>query len=93
MSSQLSALVQVIAAGVQEIQAKCATRGVPYPATDVPLSPETDATQNELAGDAAPVLAAAYQLIATLQHPGAYLGNMTFLVRNFDVTVTLIVVH
>ena len=78
MASQLSALIQIINAGMLDIQAKCTARGVSYPTTDVPLSPETEALQNEFAAQTAPVLAAAYQLIATLQHPGAYLGNMTF---------------
>ena len=78
MSSQLSALVKIIASGVDNIQASCAARGVVYPTPDVPLSPETEALQNELSAQAAPALAAAYQLIATLQHPGPYLLGVGF---------------
>ncbi|KIP04592.1 hypothetical protein PHLGIDRAFT_120581 [Phlebiopsis gigantea 11061_1 CR5-6] len=51
----------------------CAERGVTYPTLEVPPSPETDDLQIELAAQAAPAIAAAYQLIATLQHSQPYL--------------------
>ena len=78
MSSQLSALVQIIAAGVQDIQSQCAARGVAFPHTDAPLTADAEAIVNEFAPQVAPIVAAAQQLVATLQHPSPYLTNMTF---------------
>ena len=76
--STLDALVQVIASSVQNIRSKCADRGVSYPTLDVFPSPETDKLQTEMMAQAAPAIAAAYQLIATLQHSRPYLVGMSF---------------
>lgn len=81
--SSLDALVQIIADSVKGVQAKCAERGMAYPTLEVPPSPETDKLQVELAAQAAPAIAAAYQLIATLQHSRAYLVGMGYWVRTF----------
>ncbi|EKM56173.1 uncharacterized protein PHACADRAFT_122410 [Phanerochaete carnosa HHB-10118-sp] len=70
--STLDALVQIIANGVKDIQSKSAERGMPYPTPDTPLSPESEKLQSDLATDAAPVIAAAWQLIATLKRPHIY---------------------
>lgn len=77
--STLDALVQIIATGVKNIQSAATQRAMAYPTTDAPLSPDGEQLQTELAGQAAPVLAAAWQLIATLQHPQAYLVDLSFL--------------
>ena len=74
--SSLEALAQIIAAGTKDIAAQCAARGAAYPTPDVLCSPESDALQNACAGQAAPVVAAAYQLIATLSHPQPFLLGM-----------------
>ena len=79
--SSLDALVQIIADSIKDIQSKCAEHGTAYPTLDVPPSPETDKIQAELAAQAAPALAAAYQLIATLQPSKPYLLGMGFWVR------------
>ena len=82
--SSIEALAKIISAGVQDIEAQCAARGVAYPTPDVVCSPETDAIQNEFSSQATPIIAAAYQLIATLSHPQPYLLGMGLWVRPFD---------
>ncbi|EKM56162.1 uncharacterized protein PHACADRAFT_94727 [Phanerochaete carnosa HHB-10118-sp] len=77
--STLDALVQIIANGVKDIQSKSAERGMPYPMPETPLSPEGEKLQSDLAADAAPVIAAAWQLIATLKHPHTYLLDLVFM--------------
>ncbi|GJE88172.1 hypothetical protein PsYK624_042550 [Phanerochaete sordida] len=77
--STLDALVAVITAGVHDIQAAAAARGASYPGTDAPPSAAGDALQADLAARAAPVVAAAWQLVATLQHPQSYLLDLSFL--------------
>ncbi|EKM56175.1 uncharacterized protein PHACADRAFT_209657 [Phanerochaete carnosa HHB-10118-sp] len=77
--SALDALVQIIANGVKDIQAKSAQRDTPYPTQDTPLGPESERLQSDLAAEAAPVVAAAWQLIATLKHPQSYLLDLAFL--------------
>ena len=79
--SQLEALARIISGGVADIQAKCAARDVVYPTPDVLCSPASDAVQNEFSSEAAPVIAAAYQLIATLSHPQPFLLGMGLWVR------------
>lgn len=79
--SALEALAQIITSSVKDIQSKCAERGVSYPTLDVPPSPETDQLQAEFMDQAAPAMAAAYQLIATLQHSRSYLMGMVYGVR------------
>ncbi|GJE88132.1 O-methyltransferase-like protein [Phanerochaete sordida] len=74
--SSIEALAKIISAGVQDIEAQCAARGVAYPTPDVVCSSETDTIQNEFSSQATPIIAAAYQLIATLSHPQPYLLGM-----------------
>lgn len=76
--STIDALAQIIAAGVKDLQAQCAARGASYPTADVLPSPETDKVQTDLAAQAAPVIAAASQLVALLQHPQPYLIGTAF---------------
>lgn len=76
--STLQDLAQIITDGVKTIDATCAQRGAVYPSTDVLFSSETDAVQHGVAKEAAPVLAAAYQLIATLSPPHPYLIGLGF---------------
>lgn len=79
--SYLQSLVQTVADGVKNIEAGCARRGVSYPTPNVPWNPETDAVQGSFAKDAEPILAAAYQLIATFSYPAPYLLGMGIWVR------------
>ena len=79
--STLEALAQIISNGVNDIQAKCAERGLSYPDPNVLCSPESDSVQNQFSSESAPVIAAAYQLIATLSHPQPYLLGMGLWVR------------
>ncbi|EKM56174.1 uncharacterized protein PHACADRAFT_196229 [Phanerochaete carnosa HHB-10118-sp] len=74
--STLDALVQIIANGVKDIQSKSAERGTPWPTPDTSLSPESEKLQSGLAASTAPVIAAAWQLIATLKHPQTYLLDL-----------------
>lgn len=77
-SSGIEALAQIISDSVKTVQSKCAERGVAYPTLDVMPSTDTDKLQAELAADAAPAVAAAYQLIATFQHSRAQIIGMGF---------------
>ena len=70
-----------VAGLVKNVQVKSAERGMTYPTLGTPPSPETDKLQVDLAAEAAPAIAAAYQLIATLQHSRAYLMGMCFWVQ------------
>ena len=79
--SSIDALAQIISDGVKAVQSKCAERGATYPTLDVLPSLETDKLQAELAAEAAPAVAAAYQLIATFQHSRAQIIGMGFWVR------------
>lgn len=79
--SSLEALAKVVSDGVKDIQSKCAARGVTYPTPEVLCNPESDAVQNQFSSEAAPIIAAAYQLIATLSHPQPFLLGMGLWVR------------
>ena len=81
MISHLRALAQLISDGCDKIESLCATREQSYPSLDDPYTPATTAIQAQMAADAAPVIAAAYQLIATLTHPDPYLFNWGLSVR------------
>ncbi|EMD40179.1 hypothetical protein CERSUDRAFT_151192 [Gelatoporia subvermispora B] len=74
----LDALLGIISNSVKTIQAKCKARGVPFPSIDEPFDPESDAIRAEVIADAAPAIAAAQQLIATLDNPGVYALRQTF---------------
>ena len=73
--STLSALSDIIARGVAKIESTCVANGSIYPSLDDPYSQEMTSIQNTCAVDAAPIIAAARQLIATLTHPDPYLFN------------------
>lgn len=73
--STLQALAHVISNGVSKIESACASRAETYPMLDDPYTPQTTDIQNRYVTDAAPIIAAAYQLIATLTHPDPYIFN------------------
>ncbi|EKM54970.1 uncharacterized protein PHACADRAFT_208511 [Phanerochaete carnosa HHB-10118-sp] len=77
--STLDALGQIIANGIKDIQSKSAERGMLYPTPKTSPSPEDEKLQSDLAADAAPMIAAAWQLIATLKHPHTYLLELATL--------------
>ncbi|KAJ3553408.1 hypothetical protein NM688_g3629 [Phlebia brevispora] len=69
----LKALSDIISTGVFQITSACAACGDVYPTLDDPYTVESNNIQNRYAIDAAPVIAAAYQLIATLSNPEPYI--------------------
>lgn len=73
--STLQSLAQIITNGVKNIEATSASRGEAYPMLDDAYCRQNDLIQNRYTADSAPIIAAAYQLIATLTHPDPYLFN------------------
>ena len=69
----LQKLCDIITNGVRKIEAECATRKQIYPMLDDPYIPGNNKVQDDHAVEAAPVIAAAYQLIATLTNPDPYI--------------------
>ncbi|OCH93672.1 O-methyltransferase [Obba rivulosa] len=67
-----AALAQIVANGVAAIQAECDSRGVSFPSLDDPYTPESDDIHRDVYSHIIPVIAAAHQLIATLQYPSMY---------------------
>jgi hypothetical protein len=84
--SQLEALANIISGGVRDIQSALAARNASYPTPQDVCDPATDAIQNEFSSQTAPIIAAAYQLIATLSHPQPYLLGMGLWVRVLPVS-------
>ncbi|KAJ3553407.1 hypothetical protein NM688_g3631 [Phlebia brevispora] len=74
----LTALLQIITDGLNELQAACAANGDSYPTLNDVYSTESNMVQNKYAADVAPVIAAAYQLIALLTNPDPYILNWGF---------------
>ncbi|KAH8101294.1 O-methyltransferase [Cristinia sonorae] len=77
-STPLSTLLQIITDGVKAIEVACEKRGVRYPTLDDPLTAESVALQDSLSEIALPVVAASYQLTATLMNPYGYYTTHTF---------------
>ena len=73
--SSLQALAQLISNGVAKIESSCAADGQSYPSLDDPLTLESSRIQTQYTSEAAPIIAAAYQLIATLTQPSPYIFN------------------
>ncbi|KAJ3553411.1 hypothetical protein NM688_g3627 [Phlebia brevispora] len=71
--STLIALSDIISSGIEKIAARCAASGDAYPTLDDPYTLANNSVQSRYASDAAPIIAAAYQLIATLSNPDPYL--------------------
>ena len=69
----LQALSQIICNGVGAIETSCADRGETYPSLDDSYDAKNIEIQDRYAQDAAPIIAAACQLIATLSRPKSYL--------------------
>ncbi|EMD39709.1 hypothetical protein CERSUDRAFT_112014 [Gelatoporia subvermispora B] len=67
--SVIKELARIINEGVNTIQSKCDASGKPFPSLDEPYTPESDAVRIQVIADALPIIAAANQLIATLQIP------------------------
>lgn len=81
--SSLQALAQIISSGIESIESACAARGVKYPELNDAYSPDTTEIQNQFTAETARIIAAAYQLIATLSHPDPYVLGMGLGVRQF----------
>ena len=75
MASTLRKLGEIISDGLDKIESTCTARHTVYPSLDDPYTSANATIQADLAPDAAPIIAAAYQLIATLTHPNPYLFN------------------
>lgn len=73
--SSLQALAEIIANGVASIESTCAANDQSYPSLDTSYTVESANIQSQYIPQAAPVIAAAYQVIATLTHPSTYLFN------------------
>ncbi|OCH94555.1 S-adenosyl-L-methionine-dependent methyltransferase [Obba rivulosa] len=74
--ADLLALSKLIADGVAAIQSKCDARNTPFPPLDSTYTPQSDAIRMEVIADTLPIIAAANQLIATLQVPQMYAVHM-----------------
>ena len=90
MASPLSALLKIISDGVATIEVECASRNVKYPSLDDPLTPESIALQEALAQETLPIIAATYQLMATLMSPHSYYHKVVFgvsdMILDYDAT-------
>lgn len=73
--STLTALSQIISNGIDKIESACAAQGEAYPMLDDPYNAENDKIQNKYAVEASLIVAAAFQLIATLTNPDPYIFN------------------
>ncbi|EMD39226.1 hypothetical protein CERSUDRAFT_152302 [Gelatoporia subvermispora B] len=73
--STVKALSDIIANGVTSIQTACDARNVSFPSLDEPFSPQSEAIRQAVFSDIKTIIAAAYQLIATLQVPPAYVAE------------------
>ena len=71
--STLKVLSSIIAEGIDAIESGCNAQGHLYPTLDDPYDLESNKVQNKYTAEAATVIAAAYQLIATLSNPDPYL--------------------
>lgn len=67
--AELKALAKIISSSIDKIQAACDAKNVSFPSLDEPFTPEAETIRVEVFADAIPVIAAAHQLIATLQLP------------------------
>ena len=74
--SSLSALAGVITNGISAIEAGCTSRDVQYPTLDDPPTPESLAIQQDFSDQSLLVVAAAYQLVATLMSPHSFYQKM-----------------
>ncbi|EMD35487.1 hypothetical protein CERSUDRAFT_116232 [Gelatoporia subvermispora B] len=74
--ADLETLASIISRGVATIQTKCAERGTKFPTLDDPFSLAGEAVRQSVFGDTMAVIAAAHQLIATLQPPGQFAGTI-----------------
>ncbi|EMD38852.1 hypothetical protein CERSUDRAFT_151553 [Gelatoporia subvermispora B] len=88
--STLQALVEIIANGVATIHAECDSRNAPFPSLDEPFSPESDAIRQDVYLHAIPVIAAAHQLIASLQHPSVYATSAALAYQNATCMETIV---
>ncbi|KAI0081312.1 O-methyltransferase [Panus rudis PR-1116 ss-1] len=76
--SALTDLLTIITDGVQSIDSTCRAENIQYPGLDGHLSNEAEAIRNKHVDQANLAIAAAYQLIATLSNPHAYLLSSVF---------------
>ena len=76
--SSLSALASLIVNGISAIEAGCADRNVQYPTLDDPPTPESLAIQQEFSEQSIIIVAAAYQLMATLMPPQSFYRKMLY---------------
>lgn len=79
--STLKVLSDIISSEIDKIESGCIARGYSYPNLDDSYTPESNAVQGQYAGEAAPIIAAAYQLIATLSSPDPHLFTWGLAVR------------
>lgn len=89
-TDQIEALGHIILDGIKDIQANCTQQGKTYPDVHTLVTQETEDIQNEFSTKAAPVLAAAWQVIATFSHPQPYLYGMTLWVRPYDSPLSIV---
>jgi hypothetical protein len=74
MTTNLRALLSLISSGIDTIESTYAKNGVSFPSLDEPASQlQPDRAEGETMGDAAIVIAAAAQLIASVRGPVASL--------------------
>ena len=67
--AELKVLADIVSRGIDKIQAACDAKNASFPSLDEPFTSEAESIRAEVFVDAVPVIAAAHQLIATLQLP------------------------
>ncbi|KAI0261389.1 S-adenosyl-L-methionine-dependent methyltransferase [Gloeopeniophorella convolvens] len=94
MSDDLTALVGILSQGVQTLQTSYAKQGVSFPSLDDPFKPGALDEDPELNATTRLIVAAAYQIIATVRSPletiqdyapGMYLSSALGLIDEADV--------
>ncbi|EMD37634.1 hypothetical protein CERSUDRAFT_114284 [Gelatoporia subvermispora B] len=90
MADTLVALAHIILNGVTSIQKKCNEEGTAFPSLDEQFTVQTEAARRQFMPEVIPVMAAAHQLLASLQAPGPYTAQTTrggHIVAALDVSV------
>lgn len=67
--AHLKALADIVSNGIDKIEAAVKAKNTVFPSLDEPFNADNEAIRTEVFADAVPVIAAAHQLIATLQLP------------------------
>ena len=87
-SKPLSSLLQIIAAGVADIEARCESLDLQYPSLDDAPTPERQRIQAMFTEESLPIIAATHQLMATLMTSRMFFSKISGGVRR-DILVEM----